>query len=60
IDLADWDHSRAIHLPGQSGHPASQHYDDLIEPWMRGEYHELLWSRANVEMHAQDKLTLTP
>lgn len=60
IDLADWDNSRAVHLPGQSGHPASPHYDDLITPWLRGEYHPLIWSRANVEKHVQVRLVLEP
>jgi len=60
IDLADWDHSRAVHLPGQSGHPASKHYDDMIEPWLKGEYHTLLWSRARVQEHARERLTLQP
>ncbi len=60
IDLADWDHSRAMHLPGQSGHPASKHYDDMIEPWRRGEYHDLLWAREKVEPRAKDKLILEP
>ncbi len=58
IDLADWDNSRAVHVPGQSGHPASKHYDDMIEPWQRGEYHSLLWSRANVDKHAVARLVL--
>ena len=60
IDLADWDNSRAMHHPGQSGHPASKHYDDMIDPWLRGEYHALLWSRANVEQHTVAKLVLEP
>lgn len=58
IDLADWDNARAMHHPGQSGHPASKHYDDMIDPWLRGEYHALLWSRAQVERHAVAKLML--
>ena len=60
IDLANWDNSRAVHVPGQSGHPASKHYDDMIEPWLHGEYHALLWSRARVEEHAQERLMLEP
>lgn len=58
IDLGDWDNSRAIHLPGQSGHPASKHYADMIGPWSRGEYHPLLWSRDRVESHAEKRLML--
>jgi penicillin amidase len=36
-DLADPTQSRWQHMTGQSGHPGSPHYDDLIEPWLAGE-----------------------
>jgi hypothetical protein len=32
----------------------------MIEPWLHGEYHALLWSRARVEEHAQERLMLEP
>jgi penicillin G amidase len=35
-DAADPTRSRWQHMTGQSGHPGSPHYDDLIEPWARG------------------------
>jgi penicillin amidase len=60
LDLADWDASRAVHTTGQSGHPASPHYDDMIPMWLNGEYHPLLWSRARVEAHLESRLTLEP
>jgi penicillin G amidase len=34
LDPSDWDASRFMHTTGQSGHPASPHYDDLIESWL--------------------------
>lgn len=37
FDLADLDQSRFITAVGQSGHPASAHYDDLNEPWRDGQ-----------------------
>ena len=37
-DFADPDSSVFIIATGQSGHPLSQHYDDLGELWRRGEY----------------------
>ncbi len=37
-DLADPDSSVFVIATGQSGHPLSQHYDDLGELWRRGEY----------------------
>ncbi|MBI5303098.1 MAG: penicillin acylase family protein [Chloroflexi bacterium] len=60
IDLADWDNSRAVHLPGQSGHPASEHYTDMIVPWLRGEYHALAWSREKVDAQTKARLVLEP
>jgi penicillin amidase len=36
-DLGDETRSRWQHMTGQSGHPGSPHYDDLLEPWLRGE-----------------------
>jgi penicillin amidase len=60
LDVGDWDAARGVHAPGQSGHPASPHYDDLVRPWLRGEYHPMLWSRARVELYAEAKLDLTP
>ena len=37
IDMADPDAGRWQSFTGQSGHPASPHYDDLQERWLRGE-----------------------
>ena len=60
VDLADWDASIGMHTTGQSGHPASPHYDDFIPQWLAGEYHPLLWSREKIEAATQAKLTLEP
>ncbi|MEA2429021.1 MAG: penicillin amidase [Thermoleophilaceae bacterium] len=35
-DLADPSRSRWQHMTGQSGHPGSPHYDDLIDGWLAG------------------------
>jgi penicillin amidase len=45
IDVGDWDNSRAINTPGQSGDPASPHYRDLAPLWLKGEYFPLLYTR---------------
>ncbi len=37
-DLSDLDASLYIIAPGQSGHPASPHYDDLLAQWAQGDY----------------------
>jgi penicillin amidase len=59
-DLSDWGNSRSMHPTGQSGHPISEHYDDMIEPWRHIEYHVMLWSREQVEEVAVSTLILTP
>ncbi|MBK7200628.1 penicillin acylase family protein [Candidatus Amarolinea dominans] len=58
IDMGDLEGAVAVLPVGQSGHLGSPHYDDLLELWSRGEYHPMLWSRAQVEKHAEAKLTL--
>jgi penicillin amidase len=59
VDLGDLSRSVAMHPPGQSGHLASPHYDDLIEPWLKGEYYPMLWTREQVEDGAVARLRLT-
>ena len=52
-DLGDPDASRWQHMTGQSGHPGSPHYDDLVDPWMVG--------RTNpVAQPSEETLTLLP
>lgn len=58
IDLGDVTRSLAMYPAGQSGHLASRHYDDLIRPWLEGEYHPMLWTREQVERELEAKLVL--
>ncbi len=58
VDLDDLTQSVTIVPPGQSGHIGSEHYDDLIEPWVKGEYHPQLWTREQAEKEVQGKLVL--
>jgi penicillin G amidase len=60
FDLADWDRSVAINVPGQSGQPGSKHYDDLLPLWSNGRYFPLNYSRAAVDAATTDVLRLTP
>lgn len=60
IDLADVDASVGIHTTGQSGNPASPHWNDMVEPWARGQYHPLPFTRHAVEQHAEATLRLLP
>lgn len=60
IDVGNWDGSKAVNAPGQSGNPADPHYKDLAETWRKGEYFPLLYSRAAVERNADRYLVLVP
>jgi penicillin amidase len=60
IDLGDFNRSVAILPGGQSGHPASRHYGDMIDAWRRVEYHPLLFDRGEVDRQAAGRLTLMP
>jgi penicillin amidase len=59
-DLADWDNSQSLLAPGQSGNPASPHYDDQVQAWFKGGYHNMWFSRAAVEKNTKSLLTLKP
>ena len=39
-DLGNPDRSRWQHMTGQSGHPGSPHYDDLLDDWHQGKSYE--------------------
>jgi penicillin amidase len=52
-DVGDPQNTRWQHMTGQSGHPGSRHYDDLIQDWLA--------VRSNpVDQPAVDKLRLDP
>lgn len=59
-NLADLPHSQSIHAPGQSGHPASKHYDDFIRPWLHIQYHPMLFDRDDIEANAEGMVHLLP
>src|SRR5579859_3296091 len=60
FDLANWDKSVGINVPGQSGQPGSKHYDDLLPLWAKGKYFPLNYSRAAVDAATTDVLQLMP
>jgi penicillin amidase len=59
-DLSDLPHSLALLAPGQSGHPASPHYDDQLQAWFRAGYHPMLYQREEVEESTVARLELVP
>lgn len=58
MDMGNLAHTEAIIAPGQSGQLGSPHYDDLIEPWLKGEYFTVAWEEEQIV--ARDILTLSP
>lgn len=60
IDVGNWDNSRAVNHPGQSGDPESPHYRDLAPLWRAGEYFPLLYSLKAVEKAMETRIELVP
>ncbi|MFW6069710.1 MAG: penicillin acylase family protein [bacterium] len=60
VDVGAWDNSRSTLPGGQSGHPASDHYQDSVEDWLQGGYHPMLYSREKIEQARKSQLTLLP
>ncbi|GHO97482.1 peptidase S45 [Reticulibacter mediterranei] len=58
-NLANWGQSVSMHVPGQSGHLASKHYDDLLPLWLDCEYHPMPWERPQVEGIMKSRQILT-
>jgi penicillin amidase len=60
VDVGNWDNSRAVNHPGQSGDPDNPHYRDLAPMWRDGTYFSLLYSRGAVEGAAERIIRLLP
>ncbi len=60
VDVGNWDNSRAVNHPGQSGDPASPHYRDLAPLWLGGEYFPLLYTRKAIEGAMETHIRLVP
>ncbi len=60
VTLADMNNSLSGHAPGQSGHPASKHYDDFIQMWLSVEHHPMLVEHERIEANSQGILHMVP
>ena len=60
VDMGDFGANVSMNSSGQSGHPKSPWYGDMIDPWRKGTYRPMLWSREGVEKAARHTLFLTP
>jgi penicillin G amidase len=60
IDVGEWDNSVSVLPGGQSGNPASPHYEDGLLDWRNGRYHPMLFSRSKIEASTENILLLLP
>ena len=60
VTLANLNNSLSGHAPGQSGHPASKHYDDFIQMWREVAHHPMLVEHSRIEAKAQGMLHMVP
>lgn len=60
MDVGNWNNSRAVNYPGQSGNTADPHYRDLAQMWLNGEYFPLLYTRPAVEKATKRRIVLSP
>jgi penicillin G amidase len=58
FDAGDWDRGVFILPTGQSGHPASPHYADMVSAWRNGEYRSLPFSPHAVRDQAEETIQL--
>jgi penicillin amidase len=58
LDVGEWDSSRVVNSPGQSGDPRSPHYADLLNLWAQNESFPLLYSRNAVEDAMEQRIVL--
>ena len=60
VDVGNWDNSRAVNHPGQSGDPERPHYRDLAPLWRDGRYFRLAYTRKAVDEVTERIIYLVP
>jgi len=60
VDLANFDCTESVMVPGQSGHPASKNASDQIATWLATRYFKVPFSEKLIHEHARNVLTLRP
>jgi penicillin amidase len=60
FDVGNWDAAQFILPTGQSGHPGSPHYADMLERWSRSEYLPLHFSPEAVAAATAETIELRP
>jgi penicillin amidase len=60
LDVSDWDRSRTVNVPGQSGQPGSPYYANLLKMWADNQYFPLVFTRPAIARATAHTLTLEP
>lgn len=60
MDIGDWDNSRCMNTPGQSGDLRSSYYSNLFNHWAQGEYVPMLYSDAAVNDAVTQRIIIRP
>ncbi|MNY63586.1 Acyl-homoserine lactone acylase QuiP precursor [compost metagenome] len=61
VDFGQDEPLQAVNSSGQSGNPASQHYADGIDAWLKGRYQTFPFQAHNLERaYGSQRLLLTP
>ena len=60
IDAGEWGNSRYCLPGGQSGNPASPHYDDQLQLWLLGDGVPIAWRTEDIRRAMVQMLNLLP
>ena len=60
LEVGDWDRARVVLPGGQSGHPGSRYYANLLPAWRRGAYVPLLFSEPAIAEATVGRILLRP
>ena len=60
MDVADWDRSTTMNVPGQSEQPESEFYGNLLPYWDKGEFFPMLYTRGKIDQNTSHKMTIKP
>jgi penicillin amidase len=60
VDMSNTRNGLFGHPTGQSGHPASPHYADMIDTWLKVKHYPLLFERDQIDAAKEARLVLKP
>ncbi|MCH2045144.1 MAG: penicillin acylase family protein [Saprospiraceae bacterium] len=60
INMGNLGASKCVSPLGQSGNPASPHYQDQVQTWLKGELRPMLWHKNQVEEYTQYRMQFEP